>query len=155
MKKLIVLIAVLVPALASAGPVNVNGQNTAIDAAGTNGNVSINPNGTGAVHISNVTNALRTEATPPALTYQIAAVATAAASAGIMLPDGAPIGASYVVYNNQANSQFVWAGTAGTINGSTAGYKIPLATKAVMTCLKLSATAWACYSGVIPTPAAP
>ena len=69
-----------------------------------------------------------TLATATPLTGRTNVVGTAAASTGVSLPAGAPVGDIVFVSNGGANALSVYpASAAGTINGGTAGAAVSLA----------------------------
>jgi hypothetical protein len=98
-------------------------------------------------------------ATPAAGTNDVVVgyniVPTAAANAGAILKATPSAGDTSIIFNSGPNAVRVKAGAGGTINGSTAGAYIPLATKQIAKCQNVDGTDWACSLSSVPTPAGP
>lgn len=85
----------------------------------------------------------------------IAPVPSVAADAAVLLPTPASAGERWTVTNEGANAIRIKAGGTNTINGSSAGGYIPLATQAVADCIATTKSAWRCGTLAVPTPAGP
>jgi hypothetical protein len=98
-------------------------------------------------------------ATPAAGTNSVAGIVapvpTVAANAAVILPTPVAAGEIRIVTNEGGNTIRVKAGGTNTINGSSAGGYVPLATQATLQCAAVAAGAWRCGTLVVPTPAGP
>lgn len=82
-------------------------------------------------------------------------IPTAAANAAAILPTPSGAGVTVRLFNSGPNAVRAKAGGTNTINGSSAGAYIPIATLQEIVCTANSATNWGCSQGSVPTPAGP
>ena len=86
---------------------------------------------------------------------RVAIVPTAAANAAGLLKPTPQVGDFVTIFNSGPNAVRIKAGGAATINGSSAGGYIPLATQQGAECLATGSAAWFCALNTVPTPAGP
>ncbi len=183
MRKLILVLSVLFPALAFAqgglNPIAVNGNHvnlSAPDATPSSLNLQVpNAGGSFNVYVGGsqrlsidgsgnevspayvVTPALTAVAGTNVILGSVAVFPTAAANAAALLPSSPTAGMVKLIVNNGPNAVKVRVGVTETMNAlGTPGASLgaPLATMQQMRCVATSATNWNCNQMAVATPAA-
>lgn len=141
--------------IVTGGTLAVTGASTLTGAVAANGGITF-PADKGLGYTAYVPTAI---ATPVAGTNDLKlglnVYPTAAANAAAILPTPAAAGVTVRLFNSGPNAVRAKAGGTNTINGSSAGAYIPIATLQEIICTANSATNWGCLQGSVPTPAGP